>query len=77
MIAPDIPESAAEQIHQASLDLLWDPGIRIEHDEIYSLLITAGASPGNSAQVVRIPEELVRESLQPGPKEFGLTDTDG
>ncbi len=77
MIAPDIPENAPEQIHRASLDLLWDPGIRIEHDDIYSQLITAGASPGNSAQVVRIPEELVRESLQFCPKEFGLTDKSG
>ncbi len=77
MKAPDIPENTPEQIHHASLDLLWDPGIRVEHDEICSRLITAGAIPGNAAQVVRIPEVMVRESLQLCPKEFELTDKAG
>ncbi len=60
--------SFAEQIHQASLQLLADPGVRFEHDAIYELLLKRGAKPGNDAHVVRIPEEMVEQYLQLCPK---------
>lgn len=69
--------NAAEQIHQASLSLLKDPGIRFEHQESYDLLLKAGAKAGSAAQVVRIPQELVAEKLALCPSEIHLADLQG
>lgn len=69
--------ASAERIHEASLSLLEDPGIRIEHGEIYSALLKHGGQPGNDAQVVRLPRKMVREYLSLAPKRFALTDRRG
>ncbi len=63
-----------EQIHRVSVDLLADPGIRIEHDDICEKLIQAGAKPGNDPQVIRIPEELISESIEQAPETILLGD---
>lgn len=70
-------EQAAERIHRASLDLLDDPGIRLEHEEIAGLLVKRGARKGNGADVVRIPAELVEECLALCPREVSLCDRRG
>jgi trimethylamine--corrinoid protein Co-methyltransferase len=77
MIGPDIPFDAAEQIHRASLELMRDPGVRLEHDEIFQLALSRGAQPGSDRQVVRIPREMVREALDLCPKRFSLSDRRG
>jgi len=58
----------AERIHQTSLNLLEDPGVRIEHDEICGMLLKAGANAGTDAQVIRFPREMVSEHLALAPK---------
>ena len=70
-------ERATEKIHRASLDLLEDPGIRLEHEEIVGLLVKRGARRGNAADVVRIPAELVEECLSLCPREVKLCDRRG
>jgi trimethylamine--corrinoid protein Co-methyltransferase len=67
----------AEQIHEASLALLADPGVRIEHDGICERLRQAGARPGAAAQVIRFPEGLVAECLAAAPEEVLLADRRG
>ena len=67
----------AEKIHRAALDLLKDPGIKLDHDEICELLADAGAKRGISADVIRIPEELVEEKIALCPKEFVFADRIG
>jgi trimethylamine--corrinoid protein Co-methyltransferase len=69
--------SAAARIDEASQVLLENPGVRIEHDGIYGLLLKAGARPGNDAHVVRLPRAMVREYLALAPKRFALTDRRG
>jgi trimethylamine--corrinoid protein Co-methyltransferase len=64
----------AEKIHQAALDLLKDPGIKLDHDEICKMLLDAGARQGASTNVVRIPKELVDEKIALCPKEFIFAD---
>ena len=54
----------ARQIDAAALDLLMDPGIKLDHEAICRLLIKAGAKPGHAADIIRFPKELVREKLQ-------------
>ncbi len=68
---------AAERIHQASLDLLEDPGVRIEHEEIFALLISAGAGRGTDGGVVRIPRPMVEEHLALCPRTVRLADRRG
>lgn len=70
-------ELAAARIDEASLDLLEDPGVRVEHDEIYRLLLKVGARAGHDAQVVRLPRPMVREYLALAPRRFALTDRRG
>jgi trimethylamine---corrinoid protein Co-methyltransferase len=65
------------KIHEASLSLLENPGIKLEHDEICSRMLRAGAQPGDGAQVVRIPRRMVDEYLALAPKSIPLTDRAG
>ncbi len=74
MITTAIPFDTAEQIHCASLELLQDPGVRLEHEEIFQLAISRGAQAGVAAQVVRIPREMVVEALALCPNQFSLCD---
>ena len=60
--------AVAERIHNASLALLDEPGVRLEHDEICQMLIKNGARAGASAHVVRIPKGMVEECLARCPK---------
>ena len=60
----------AEHIHEASLALLKDPGVRIEHDGICDKLLKAGAKTGSDSQVIRFPRELVNESIEQAPSEI-------
>ena len=77
MIAMTNHFDTAEQIHHASLELLRDPGVRLEHDEILQLAITRGARRGSGAQVVRIPREMVEEALALCPRQFALCNRSG
>ena len=68
---------AAFRIHEASLSLLDDPGVRIEHDEIAAKLLAGGARPGAASQVVRFPAKMVNKYLSLAPREVVLTNRRG
>jgi trimethylamine--corrinoid protein Co-methyltransferase len=70
-------DQAAERIHEASLALLEDPGIGIDHEEVRSLLLKNGAKPGSSNASVRLPAAMVAGALAQCPKQFDLTDRRG
>jgi trimethylamine--corrinoid protein Co-methyltransferase len=75
---PNVTEhEAAEKIHNAAMALLKDPGIKLDHDEICTGLLDAGAQKGVSADVIRFPEELVAEKLALCPREFVFADKEG
>ena len=67
----------ARRIHDTSLALLDDPGVRIEHDAVCEKLIAAGARAGAGAQVIRFPAELVMDCVRRAPSEVQLADRDG
>ena len=67
----------AEKIHAAALKLLDDPGIRLDHDEICKLFLKSGAKEGRSANVIRLPEELIREKFALLPEEFVFANREG
>jgi trimethylamine--corrinoid protein Co-methyltransferase len=67
----------AARIHEASLALLDDPGVRVEHEQVRRGLLGAGARPGVGADVVRLPRRLVEESLARCPRRVELADRRG
>ena len=67
----------AEQIHETSLKILQEVGVRLEHDEIVERVIRAGASAGPQSQVVRFSPEMVREYLDLTPSTVRLEDRNG
>jgi len=72
-----VSSSDAERIHEASLELLSDPGVRLEHDGVCETLLRAGARPGAGTHTVRIPPELVTDALAAAPSEVFLADRRG
>ena len=67
----------AEKIHVAALKLLENPGVRLDHDEICTLLLRAGAKEGGSAGVIRFPEGLILEKLELLPESFVFANREG
>ena len=57
----------AEQIHETSLRIVEQIGVRLEHDEVVERLLKAGARAGQRPQEVRIPASMVREYLSLAP----------
>jgi len=66
------PSASIESIHAASVALLQDPGLRIEHDGIRDRLLKAGAQPGLASDVVRFPSGLLADALASAPSAFEL-----
>ncbi len=55
-------QDIAHKIHGAAIDLLDDPGIKLDHDDICSMLLSEGAKEGRSTNVIRFPKEQVMEN---------------
>jgi len=72
-----VDEDGAARIHEASLALLEDPGIKLEHEAVYDLVLEGGASAGADANVVKIPRRMVAECLELAPGEVGLANRSG
>lgn len=70
-------QEAADKIHIAAIELLKNPGIKLDHDEICKMLLDAGAKQGTSTNVIRIPKELVDEKIALCPSEFVFADREG
>jgi len=64
-------------LHETSLKILEEIGVRLEHDGVVEKVIKAGARPGPDAQVVRFPREMVEEHLKQTPSEVRLDDRTG
>jgi trimethylamine--corrinoid protein Co-methyltransferase len=65
------------QIDRAARDLLMDPGILVEDDEVYQLLLKAGAGEGAGNLVARIPSPLLDEKLSMAPNTVTFADRMG
>ena len=72
-----LSESDIERIDRAAMDLLENPGVKIDDEEIVKRLFASGAKPGASSLVVRFPEKMVKEYLSLAPERFFLADRAG
>jgi trimethylamine---corrinoid protein Co-methyltransferase len=70
------PEMTQRIIDEA-FELMRSPGIKVQSAEARRLLAEAGAQVDESAEVARIPEQIVRDALTTVPKVFHLYDRHG
>lgn len=73
LLTDDIIQRILDEAHQ----LLLKPGVKVNNDEARELLASAGAQVDSETNVVHIPEQIVRKSLESVPRKFYLYDYDG
>lgn len=66
-----------DQIHAATLKVLQNPGILVNHDESRRLCKEAGCDVDEATKVVKFPPALVEECLKRCPPSFTLYSRDG
>jgi trimethylamine--corrinoid protein Co-methyltransferase len=63
---------AVRRIHQASLDLIENAGVRFPSERALDILAAHGASVDRDSQVARIPALVVEEAIRHAPPEYTL-----
>ena len=66
-----------KQIINEALQLLMDPGIKVQSEAARQLLHSAGANIDEVNDVAKIPENIVYSTLETVPHQFYLYDQDG
>jgi trimethylamine---corrinoid protein Co-methyltransferase len=64
-------------IHDATLKILAETGVKVHHDEILKLLGQAGAKVDGDMKIARMPERLVMDSIACAGKQYTLYGRDG
>jgi trimethylamine--corrinoid protein Co-methyltransferase len=67
-----LSEAERHQIHEATLKVLAETGVRVDTAQGRRFLKEAGAKVDENTDIVRFPEALVEESLRLAPKDFTL-----
>jgi trimethylamine--corrinoid protein Co-methyltransferase len=65
-----LSEEQVEEIHQATLRVLWDTGVRMESEWALDFLDSHGCRVDREDQRVRFPSDLVHECLRTVPGTF-------
>jgi len=66
-----LSDAQLQQVHNASLRVLAETGMKVEHDQARELLQAAGACVDHDNQMVRFPPPLVEEKLKLVPRKVG------
>ncbi len=61
-----LTESQIKELHRATVDLLWNTGVKVLNGEALELLDNAGCRVG-ADHIVKIPGGLVEESIASAP----------
>ena len=61
-------ENELSEIHQATLDVLWNTGMNIDSQEALTLLRDGGAIVDSEKKVAKIPEHLIKDALKTAPR---------
>jgi len=61
-----------EEIHAATLELMWERGMKIEHDLGRQMLADAGAAVDENTYMVRFPPDLVERCIETTPGGFTM-----
>jgi len=63
-----LSQEEIQQVHQAVLELLKDPGVRIRHEEALDIFKRGGADVDLEKQIAYIPPALVEYALNHAPR---------
>ncbi len=67
-----LSEEERARIHEASLDILENTGVRVETEQGRRILAEAGARVDDTNNIVLFPQRLIEASLKSVPSEFTL-----
>ena len=67
-----LQEEEIDKIHQATLEILWERGMKVEHVFGRELLSDAGASVDEQSHMVRFPPDLVERCIETTPSGFAM-----
>jgi trimethylamine--corrinoid protein Co-methyltransferase len=67
-----LSEEERHQVHERSLKILSDTGVRVDTASGRKILYDAGAEVDENSRIVRFPRSFVEQSLRLAPKEFTL-----
>jgi trimethylamine--corrinoid protein Co-methyltransferase len=67
-----LSDTEKDQIHEKSVKILAETGVRVETKLGRDILKKAGADVDENTLIVRIPRKLLEDSLQATPKKFSL-----
>lgn len=71
-----LSQEELESIHDASMAVLADVGVKVDYGIARRLFRESGADVDEDAQIVRLSEDLVWDALDCAPKEFKLYGSD-
>jgi len=71
-----ISQVEVRRIHEASIEVLAEVGVKISHPEIGALLLEAGAKEGEES-IFFFPSTLIEECLKKAPRSFRFADLKG
>jgi trimethylamine--corrinoid protein Co-methyltransferase len=77
LVCQVLNEAEMERVHQRSLDVLEQVGVRVGDAECRQILVDAGARLDGVGETVYLPRELVQQALATAPAEFELHRSDG
>jgi trimethylamine---corrinoid protein Co-methyltransferase len=72
-----LSDSEVLQIHEASLDILENCGVKIGSPQVFSFLQAKGFPVDTGRQIVRFPRSAVAEALSHAPAQFEVYDREG
>ena len=72
-----LDDAELQGVHEASLEILRNTGVLVQHPDVVQLLADAGASVESAHPVVHLPESLVMDSIARAGKAYLLHGRDG
>ena len=66
-----------DQIHEATLKVLAEPGVLVNNEEARMILKKAGCDVNEETRVVKMPRQVVENALKTAPPEFTMYSRDG
>ncbi len=67
-----LSDDEKHQVHERTLNLLWNVGVRVDSALGRKILVDAGAEIEPGTEIVYFPRKIVEESLRLAPKDFTL-----
>jgi trimethylamine--corrinoid protein Co-methyltransferase len=71
-----LSSSEIERIHEATLDILEDPGIRFPSAKALDVLERGGCLVDRATEMARLPRKVVMEAVAAAPRQYVLAGRD-